>query len=38
MMTYASNVSSFLGMPETSSRRDEKRPADDAPYPETALA
>ena len=37
-MSYAWNVSSSFGLPETSSRPDEKRPADDAPDPETALA
>ncbi len=37
-MSYSWNVSSSFGLPETSSRRGEKRPADDAPYPESALA
>ena len=37
-MSYSLTVSSFLGLPEALSRRDRNRPADDAPYPETALA
>lgn len=37
-MSYSSILSCSFGLPETSSRRDENRPADDAPYPETDLA
>ena len=38
MMSYSSILSSSFGLPEISLRRDEKRSADDAPYPESALA
>ena len=37
-MSYSSNPSSYFGVLETSSQRDEKRPADDASYPESDLA
>lgn len=37
-MSYSSILSSCFGLPENLSLRGEKRPADDAPYPETALA
>lgn len=37
-MTYASNLSARFGVPGSSSLLDEKRPADDAPYPEPDLA
>jgi hypothetical protein len=38
-MSYSSILPCSFDLPENwSSRRDEKRPADDAPYPETALA
>jgi hypothetical protein len=37
-MSYSWNLSTSFGKPETSSRRDDIRLADDAPYPGTALA
>jgi len=37
-MSYSWVLTSSFSLPETSSRRDEYRPADEAPYPGAPLA